>query len=208
MPTAIRNMSSGQLSHSRTKSSSTKHSAHARTHTPPPSSLTPENVEQGFESCAATGSFFLYAQRNVILVLHHDTLAIERRFELHREDVKWITVDNVSERGAGRLAASYDAGHSTIVWDILTGREIARFAAYEEINTAQFMRNGNIAFGESEILVLVLTLLTTLPGNLQGSVILFEPSTHENISARTIFDPITAIAPSADCRTFAIGYVQ
>jgi hypothetical protein len=117
-------------------------------------------------------------------------------------------VDNVSERGAGRLAASYDAGHSTIVWDILTGREIARFAAYEEINTAQFMRNGNIAFGESEILVLVLTLLTTLPGNLQGSVILFEPSTHENISARTIFDPITAIAPSADCRTFAIGYVQ
>lgn len=151
MAPATRIMSSDQLSHSRTKSSSTKHSAHARTHTPPPSSLTPENTEQGFESCAATGSFFLYAQRNVILVLHHDTLAIERRFELHREDVKWITVDNVSERGAGRLAASYDAGHSTIVWDILTGREIARFAAYEEINTAQFMRNGNIAFGRSGV---------------------------------------------------------
>jgi WD40 repeat protein len=49
----------------------------------------------------------------------------------------------------------------------------------------------------------------TIPiGNIQGSVILFEPSTHENISARTIFDPITAIAPSADCRTFAIGYGQ
>jgi hypothetical protein len=46
------------------------------------------------------------------------------------------------------------------VWDILTGHEIARFAAYEEINTAQFMRNGNIAFGESEILVLALTSLT------------------------------------------------
>lgn len=143
-------MSSDHLSHSRTKSLSTKNSIHPRTHTPPPSSLTPENTEQNFEPCAATGSFFLYAQRNIILVLHHDTLAIERRFDLHREDVKWITVDNVSERGAGRLAASYDAGHSTIVWDILTGREVARFAAYEEIITAQFMRNGNIAFGESE----------------------------------------------------------
>jgi hypothetical protein len=50
--------------------------------------------------------------------------------------------------------------------------------------------------------------LMVLIGNVQGSVILFEPSTHENISARTIFDPITAIAPSADCRTFAIGYVR
>lgn len=153
MATVTRIMSSDHLSHSRTKSSSTKQSAHTRTHTPPPSSLTPENTEQGFESCAATGSFFLYAQRNVILVLHHDTLAIERRLELHREDVKWITVDNVSERGAGRLAASYDAGHSTIVWDILTGREVARFAAYEEINTAQFMRNGNIAFGNFEYMI-------------------------------------------------------
>lgn len=118
-------------------------------------------------------------------------------------------MDNVSERGAGRLAASYDAGHSTIVWDILTGREVARFAAYEEINTAQFMRNGNIAFGKLEHLqsflrVIILTLGT---GNIQGTVILFEPSTHENISARTIFDPITSIAPSADCRTFAIGYL-
>lgn len=156
MATVTRIMSSDHLSHSRTKSSSNKQSAHTRTHTPPPSSLTPENTEQAFESCAATGSFFLYAQRNVILVLHHDTLAIERRFELHREDVKWITVDNVSERGAGRLAASYDAGHSTIVWDILTGREVARFAAYEEINTAQFMRNGNIAFGKDRKLTITL----------------------------------------------------
>lgn len=148
MATVTRIMSSDQLSHARTKSSSTKHATHEPRHTPPPVTLTPENTEQSFEPCAATGSFFLYAQRNVILVLHHDTLAIERRFELHREDVKWIAVDNVSERGAGRLAASYDSGHSAIVWDILTGREIARFAAYEEINTAQFMRNGNIAFGK------------------------------------------------------------
>lgn len=45
-------------------------------------------------------------------------------------------------------------------------------------------------------------------GNVQGSIILFEPATSEHISARTIFDPITALAPSADCRTFAIGYVD
>lgn len=94
----------------------------------------------------------LYAQRNVILVLHHDTLVIERRFERHREDIKWIAVDNVSEQGAGRIAVSYDAGHSTVVWDILTGREIARFVAYDAINVAHFMRNGNIAFGESQMI--------------------------------------------------------
>lgn len=35
---------------------------------------------------------------------------------------------------------------------------------------------------------------------------MFEPSTSEHISARTIYDPITAIAPAADSRTFAIGY--
>lgn len=45
-------------------------------------------------------------------------------------------------------------------------------------------------------------------GNAQGNIILFEPSTSEHLSARTIFDPITALAPASDCRTFAIGYVR
>jgi hypothetical protein len=45
-------------------------------------------------------------------------------------------------------------------------------------------------------------------GNSQGSITLFESSTSEHVSTRTIFDPITAIAPSNDCRTFAIGSVQ
>jgi len=43
-------------------------------------------------------------------------------------------------------------------------------------------------------------------GNEKGDVILFEPSTSEHISARTIYDPITALAPSSDCKTYAIGY--
>lgn len=42
-------------------------------------------------------------------------------------------------------------------------------------------------------------------GNAQGNIILFEPATSEHLSSRTIFDPITALAPAADCRTFAIG---
>ncbi|KAF2482971.1 hypothetical protein BDY17DRAFT_345621 [Neohortaea acidophila] len=157
--------------------------------TPPPTTLTPDNSDAPFEPCAATASFLLYAQRNRVLVVHQDTLAIERRFDLHREDVVWIAVDNVSERGQGRLAVSYDAGNTAIVWDILTGGEIARFSAYESIRAASFIRNGNIAFG-----------------NDHGNIILFEPSTSEHVSARTIYDAITAIAPSADCRTFAIGY--
>lgn len=149
--TVNRTMSSGQLSRHRSISSASKRSERSR-HTPPPSTLTPENTDHTFEPCAATGSFFLYAQRNTILVLHHDTLSIERRFESHREDVRWIVADNVSERGAGRVAVSYDTGHTAIVWDILTGREVTRFAAYDPINIATFMRNGNIAFGEPPIL--------------------------------------------------------
>lgn len=144
-----------------------------------------------FEPCAATASYLLYAQRNVVLVLHHNTLAIEQRFDLHREDIIWIQVDNCSERGAGRIAVSYDAGNTAIVWDILTGGEVARFSSYEHMRYASFMRNSNIAFG-----------------NDQGNIILFEPSTSEHLSARTIYDPVTAIAPSSDCRTFAIGYLN
>ena len=82
------------------------------------------------------------------MCLHHDTLAIERRFEKHREDVLLISADNVSERGAGRLVVSYDAGQTAIVWDIFTGDEIARFASYEQLRVAVWMRDGNIAFGE------------------------------------------------------------
>ncbi|KAF2772695.1 hypothetical protein EJ03DRAFT_348234 [Teratosphaeria nubilosa] len=183
-------MSSGQIARhsSRSEASKTSFTPH---HAPPQPTLTPENTDDDFEPCAATASFFLYAQRNLILVLHHDTLAIERRFGLHREDVLWIYVDNSSDRGSGRSAVSYDAGHTAIVWDILSGSEIARFSSYERMRHASFMRNGNIAFG-----------------NDQGNIILFEPSTSEHISARTIFDPITAIAPSSDCRTFAIGYLN
>ncbi|CAN9149946.1 WD domain-containing protein [Alternaria alternata] len=152
---------------------------------------TPGQDEFAFEPCAATGSFLLYAQRNVILCLHHDTLAVERRFDRHREDVSWISVDTTSERGAGRLVVSYDAGSTAIVWDLFTGDEVARFASYEQIRVATWMRNGNVAFG-----------------NAQGNIILFEPSTSEHLSARTIFDPITALAPASDCRTFAIGYLN
>ncbi|KAF1956282.1 hypothetical protein CC80DRAFT_516503 [Byssothecium circinans] len=158
---------------------------------PPTPSITPGSDEFAFEPCAATASFLLYAQRNVILCLHHDTLAVERRFTRHREDVSWISADTVSERGAGRLVVSYDAGSTAIVWDLLTGDEVARFASYDQIRVAAWMRNGNVAFG-----------------NAQGNIILFEPSTSEHISARTIFDPITALAPAADCRTFAIGYLN
>ncbi|KAK3117019.1 hypothetical protein LTR53_002040 [Teratosphaeriaceae sp. CCFEE 6253] len=182
-------MSFGQSSRHRSTSATSSNSLPLRQ--APQPTLTPDNDGQEFEPCAATASFMLYAQRDTILVLHHDTLAIERRFALHRETVVWIQADNSSERGSGRLVVSYDAGNTAIVWDILTGEEVARFSSYEDMRVAAFMRNGNIAFG-----------------NDQGNIILFEPSTSEHISARTIFDPVTALAPSTDCRTFAIGYLN
>ncbi|KAL5339974.1 hypothetical protein BJX70DRAFT_136775 [Aspergillus crustosus] len=146
-------------------------------------------VASQFEACASTASLFLYSQGSAILCLHHDTLALERRFENHKEDVVFISVDNVSERGAGRLVVSYDVTKTAIIWDLFTGSVIARFASFEELKAASWMRNGNVAFG-----------------NEKGDVILFEPSTSDNVSCRTIFDPVTALAPASDCRTYAIGY--
>ena len=121
----------------------------------------------------------------------------------------WIAVDNVSEQGAGRHVVSYDVGQTAIVWDLFTGDEIARFAAYEQIKVAAWMRNGNIAFGKQACTDDKDQCATDKSqGNVQGNVILFEPLTSEHISARTIFDPVTALAPAADCRTFAIGYEE
>ena len=100
-----------------------------------------------FEPCATTASMFLYAQGSSILCLHHDTLALERRFQRHTEEVLFIAVDNASDRGAGRLVVSYDAGQTAIVWDLFTGDEIARFVSYVRLCVASWMRNGNVAFG-------------------------------------------------------------
>ncbi|KUJ23153.1 uncharacterized protein LY89DRAFT_573742 [Mollisia scopiformis] len=155
------------------------------------STLPPTEVARNFEPCAATASLFLYAQGNSVVCAHHDTLTIERRFSRHTEEIQLLAVDNVSDRGAGRLVVSYDAGQTAIVWDCMTGDELARFASYENLTVAAWMRNGNVAFGIKS----------------QGNVILFEPTTSEHISARTIDQiPITALAPAADCRTYAIGF--
>lgn len=107
--------------------------------------------ESRLEPCASTASLFLYAQGSTILCLHHDTLAVERRFSSHQENIDFISVDNVSERGAGRLVVSYDVGQTAIVWDIFTGTEIARFASFEHLRVASWMRNGNVAFGMREL---------------------------------------------------------
>lgn len=101
-----------------------------------------------FDPCAATASIFLYCEDTDIICLHHDTLAIERRFESHKERILFVAVDNISERGAGRLVVSYDASQTAIVWDLFSGDEIARFASYEPIRVAAWMKNGNVAFGK------------------------------------------------------------
>lgn len=100
-----------------------------------------------FQPCAATASLLLYAQGSTVLCLHHDTLAIERRFTKHTDEIQLIAVDNVSETGAGRLVVTYDTKQTAIVWDLFTGEQISRFASYEALKVAAWMRNGNIAFG-------------------------------------------------------------
>lgn len=138
-------MSTGQLARHRSSSSSgTKPRARPTT---PSTYLDPQNSELDFQPCAATASIFLFAQGKSILCLHHDTLAIERRFEKHKAPVTLLSVDNVSERGAGRLVVSYDIQQTTIVWDLFTGDEITRFASYQPLKVSSWMKNGNVAFG-------------------------------------------------------------
>lgn len=108
----------------------------------------PRKLEYDFDPCAATASIFLYCEDTDIICLHHDTLAIERRFESHKDRILFVSVDNISERGAGRLVVSYDASQTAIVWDLFSGDEIARFASYEPIRVAAWMKNGNVAFGK------------------------------------------------------------
>ena len=165
-------------------------------------------VRRDFDPCAATASMFLYAQGNSVVCAHHDTLTIERRFSRHTEEIQLLAVDTVSERGAGRLVVSYDVGQTAIVWDCMTGDELARFASYENLTVAAWMRNGNVAFGKIQKPSASVSKLNVSTGNAQGNVILFEPTTSEHISARTIDQiPITALAPAADCRTYALGYL-
>lgn len=137
-------MSAGQLA--RHRSSSSQHSG-----TRPPiraaTPIDPRINDDDFEPCAATASIFLYAQNTSIICLHHDSLAVERRFEKHTDKVLGISVDNVSERGAGRLIVSFDVGRTAIVWDLFTGEEVTRFQYYEDIKVAAWMKNGQIAFG-------------------------------------------------------------
>ncbi len=138
-------MSSGEPRRHR----STSHGSKSSVTLPSPSKSLSGSSPTDLEPCAATPSLFLYAQASLILCLHHDTLALERRFAGHREAVQLISVDIVSERDAGRLAVSYDVGQTAIVWDLFTGDEKARFASYEQIKVAAWMRNGNVAFGKT-----------------------------------------------------------
>ena|SRR5882757_8690271 len=104
-----------------------------------------------FEPCATTASLLLIAQGSTVLCLHHDTLAVERRFEKHSKDIQLISADNVSETGAGRLVVTYDVGQTAIVLDLFTAEQLSRFVSYESLKVAHWMRNGNVAFGKLKI---------------------------------------------------------
>jgi len=123
---------------------------------------TGQSLPRYFEPCAATAAMFLYAQGPSVVCCHHDTLSIERRFSRHSDEVQLLAVDNLSDIGTGRLVVSYDAGQNAIVWDLMTGDEVARFASYEHLTAAAWMRNGNVAFGELSSLLNVAVLDETI----------------------------------------------
>ncbi|TQS39441.1 hypothetical protein Golomagni_00036 [Golovinomyces magnicellulatus] len=145
------------------------------------------------DPCSATASMFFYAKGSSIICTHHDTLAIERRFTKHKEKIRLLAVDTISERGSGKWAASYDASQKVIVWNCLTGDELTGFISDQILTTIVWTRNETIAFG-----------------SVQGNVLLFEPVTSKLVSVSTTIDqiPITAIAPATDCNKFAIGFAD
>lgn len=100
-----------------------------------------------FRPCAATADTFFYTHGKSIVCCHHDTLTIKRLFSRHTDNVLLLAVDNVSERGAGRLVFSYDASQNAIVWDVSTGNEVARFASTSNLTSVAWMRTGAIALG-------------------------------------------------------------
>lgn len=146
--TVIAMSSAGQLARNRALSLGSRRSSKEKSAATADFAMPASKVLRDFEPCDATASMLLYAQGTTVVVAHHDTLTIERRFSRHKEEVQILAVDNVSERGAGRLVISYDAGQTAIVWDLMTGDEVARFASYNSLSVAAWMRNGNVAFGE------------------------------------------------------------
>ncbi|KAI5804119.1 WD40-repeat-containing domain protein [Peziza echinospora] len=138
--------------------------------------------------CAASSSLFLFGQGPSVVCVRHDSLELERRFERHADNVTLIAVDNSSQEGSARVV-SIDASREAIVWDASDGEELARFQPFEEIRVAAWMRNGHLACGDCK-----------------GNVILFDPSQNESILAHTTSNSLCALAPSADCKTFALGY--
>jgi WD40 repeat protein len=115
----------------------------------PDSTTMPHGTElKYFDPCAATASMFLYAQGSSVACCHHDTLAIERIFSRHASDIQLLAVDNHSEAGGGRFVVSYDADQTAIVWDLMTGDEISRFACRNHLTVAAWMKNGNVAFSK------------------------------------------------------------
>ncbi|KAF8545235.1 WD40-repeat-containing domain protein [Trichophaea hybrida] len=149
---------------------------------------TNNNTLTKLHPCSASSEHVLYSQGSSILCLRHESLELERRFEGHTEDVTFISVDSCSDTLPSRVV-SVDTSKTAIIWYLQTGEEISRFSSYDDIHTAAWMKNGNLAFGDC-----------------MGNVILFDPLRAESISARTIFDPLVAIAPSSDCKSFALGY--
>ncbi|KAF8421586.1 WD40-repeat-containing domain protein [Tirmania nivea] len=164
------------------------HSIHSLLST---TSVVPKEVgpaSSPLQSCAASSSHFLFSQGSSVLCVKHDTLELDRRFERHSNDVTLIQVDNSSETGYGRVV-SIDSSKEAIVWDFRDGDELHRFSPFEEIRVAAWMRNGNLSLGDCK-----------------GNVVVFNPAQGDSILSRTVSNPICALAPSADCTTFALGY--
>ena len=114
----------------------------------------PGGGDNGLLACSAAVEHVLYAQGGSVAVLRQGSLALERRFDGHGAGhaVSVIAVDNRSD-GQPTRVVSVDTGRTAIIWSLETGAEISRFVAYDDLQTAAWMKNGNLAFGSFPVLI-------------------------------------------------------
>lgn len=161
------------------------------------------------QPCTATASIFAYAQNNLIICCHHNPLEADRVFAGHLAKIDLLVADAHKWYSAGETIFSYDELEVGVFWDMLTGSEVARFASRETLTAAAWMNNGKIAFGRlpsySARQVDDPCLHLGCLGFTTGMITLFELSSAEQVSIKSIDKSISALSSASNGDKFAIG---
>lgn len=111
----------------------------ASTNDPLPSNLQP---------CAATASFFAYAQGNSIICCRHDSLEIQKTLQGHSANICLLVADAHNQYFLGDIIFSYDESKVAIFWDLFTGNQLVRLVIFENLTAAAWSNQRQMLFGK------------------------------------------------------------